>query len=116
MLVRLFVMILASSKVPGIFGWGVPIENGRIITAVKINIGFDKEMIGKHAASVSQQYFHNVILSPLAPMEDTRLQHRRHAERAGSQQQQNEKRHLGFHTFNALRRNTSQVANRSVAE
>src|SRR5882672_2315105 len=56
-----FVALIASAYGAGIFGHvrglkGLTIiEDGWIVPAVKVGIGFDKEMIGEHSAAIAEQ-------------------------------------------------------------
>ena len=61
------VPLLLVGKMPAVLGRPSLVKNGRIITAMEINIGLDEEMIGEEAASVTQQDFQHAVLAPLAP-------------------------------------------------
>src|SRR4051812_22832856 len=63
---RSIVAMLVSAHVVLFWSFGV-VENGGVITAMKIHVCFGEEVVGEQAAGIPEEHFEDAILAALAP-------------------------------------------------
>src|SRR5688572_13288088 len=97
-------------------GWGLAaIEDGGIVTAMKVNVRLDEEMVSEQAAAVTEQDFHQGIrIGAPTPPDGASMQDRRQSEGSADQQEQDQIRRGLPHLFKGFRRNNNQAANRKI--
>ena len=86
-------LALLGGQVTGVLGRAGLVEMDGVIAAVKGDVGLDKEVVGKQAASVPQQDFQHVVGLPApAPIRHAFLQNGGQAKAGRQQNEQNQKR------------------------
>src|SRR5436309_13846884 len=105
--------LLSAGHMPAVLGRLALVEDRGIISAVKIDVCFDKEMIGEEPPSVPEQYFQDVLtFRAPAPTERPRLKHGGKTEANCLQHYDEQTEKRCSHKFKDLRRKTSQATNK----